>query len=310
MNLSQIEKIITKIYNNFRISETPEITFEANPNDLSPGYLKGLRQLKINRLSIGIQSIYPEILELMKRKHDVETAINSVLLSHKYGFDNISIDMIYGIHGLSTSKWRDSLLKVLSLPVTHLSAYHLSIEKNTLLYRKLKQNKIKNIDENESLNQYLALIEISGLNGFEQYEISNFAKKGMISRHNSAYWNRTEYMGLGPSAHSYHNGIRSWNLNDVQKYLEKINTGKSLLFETEELSQNDLLNEYIMLGLRTTEGLNLEKIEELFGKNKADKIKNSMKGINSDFFELNDKRLNLTYKGMFISDNIIEKLFE
>lgn len=309
LNELQIAKILDKIYSNFKIIKYPEITFEANPNDLNVNYLKNLLKLKINRLSIGIQSIDKDILAIMGRKHSPEIAIKSILDSNDCGFNNISIDLIYGILGLSIKKWEEILNYILKLPVNHLSAYHLGIEKGTLLYRKVLENKFDFIDEDLSFEQYKMLIDISNVNSFSQYEISNFSKDGYISKHNSSYWDGTDYIGFGPSAHSLHNNIRISNVRSIKEYIVRIKS-KELFYETDKLSLTDRHNEKIMLGLRTTEGLNLSEIENIFGIKIKDKIVKSMSNINPNFYEFNNSYLKLTPLGMFVSDTIIEYLFE
>lgn len=308
LSKDQIENILKKLYDNFNIIKDPEITFEANPDDLNKAYLKDLFSLKINRLSIGIQSLNAGILNLMNRRHSPEIAIKSVINAGETGFDNINIDLIYGIDGLSTKEWEKTLIKTLSLNVTHLSAYHLGIEKGTLLHRRLKEDSFRPIDETESLDQYLSLIRTTEKLGLFQYEISNFAKDGKISKHNSSYWNRTEYIGLGPSAHSFYKDKRIWNINDVKTYISGIGTNNNIN-ESEMLSVEDKLNELIMLSLRTVRGLNLEEVKYEFGKRECQNIKTKLISINPDFYILKNDNLILTPKGMFVSDKIIGDLF-
>lgn len=308
LNISELDIIFKKLYSVFNITGDCEISFEANPDDLDVEYLKNLKQTPVNRLSIGIQSIDDRILKIMRRRHNAADGIGAVENSLKTGFENISIDMIYGIESLSEKQWKNDLKNVLQLPVTHLSAYHLGIEEGTLLYRKLKEGKIKKIDEKYSFRQYEILLETTREYGFEQYEISNFAKDNKISKHNSAYWNRTEYLGIGPSAHSFIGDKRIINPPDVKKYI--INCDNGLLqSETDTLSGTDILNETIMLGLRTVKGVNLISFLEKFGYEEHYSLLKKTESLNPDYYKISDNYLYLTSAGMFVSDNIISTLF-
>ena len=309
LSANQIQIILDNIYSTYDVIENPEISLEANPEDLSLDYLINLCKTDVNRLSIGLQSLDNELLKLMRRRHNSEIALKSVIDAFNLGFTNISLDLIYGITGLSTSDWKKHLEIVLNLPITHLSAYHLGIEEGTLLNRKLKEGLFKIIDENTSFEHYQTLLEISKNYGFEQYEISNFSKSGFKSKHNSAYWTEAEYLGFGPSAHSYFGGKRFWNVANVKEYMTKINNNSDV-FEFEILSDTDKFNEKIMLGLRTTKGLDLKIIESIFGEKHQQNLLKRLKLVNPQNYVLKESVLSLTPAGMFVSNSIMEKLFE
>jgi len=309
LDIANLNQIFDQLYSTFSISDNCEITLEANPDDLSPDYLKNLLLTPVNRLSIGIQSNNDSILKMMRRRHNATQGTESVLRAVEAGFKNISIDLIYGIDGMSEIEWQKELASLLILPVDHLSAYHLGIEEGTLLYRKLKEGKIRKIDENVSFRQYETLIEKAKENGFLQYEISNFAKDIKISRHNSAYWNRTEYLGLGPSAHSLIGGNRIINKSDIKSYIHDCFSGK-LNYEIDNLTQTDIINETIMLGLRTVTGIDLANFRLKFGEVEYKSLMSKAEKLNPEHSVLNDQHLRLTNSGMFISDSIISNLFK
>ncbi|MDD3859497.1 MAG: radical SAM family heme chaperone HemW [Bacteroidales bacterium] len=308
LNISDINKILEIIYNNYNISKIAEITLEANPEDLTVNYLTELKKSKINRLSIGLQSTDDYFLKLMRRRHSAEVGINSVYIANKIGFENISVDLIYGLEGLSQNLLKTELDKVLQLPVKHISAYHLGIEEGTLLYRRLKEGRISIIDEKTSFDQYNLIVNMTGNAGFYQYEISNFGKQGFVSIHNSSYWIRKEYLGFGPSAHSFIDNTRTYNNSSVASYCEKSNNGKRH-FESETLSKSDHINETIMLSLRTIAGLNMKELEKSFGDIQVNRIKSVLKKTNPRYYKIENDFLKLTTQGMFVSDTIISSLF-
>ncbi|MDD4149905.1 MAG: radical SAM family heme chaperone HemW [Bacteroidales bacterium] len=308
LDVRDIEIIINELTKHYRIEPTAEISFEANPDDLNINYLQELKYIGINRLSIGLQSLDDDILKFLRRRHTAEVAIESVENANKYGFDNISVDLIYGIPGLSEKMWQETLHKTFKLPIEHLSAYHLGIEKNTLMYRQLKENKFQIIEEESSYRQYCDLLVISSSYGINQYEISNLAKSKYKSKHNSSYWQRTEYLGFGPSAHSYYQNQRAFNVSDINLYCEKIIRSEEH-YQTEILSITDQMNETIMLSLRTVEGLNIENFENNFGEKQTNRLKSNLKSIESSNYNLEDGFIRLTPKGMFVSDDIISELF-
>ncbi|HNQ68715.1 MAG TPA: radical SAM family heme chaperone HemW [Bacteroidales bacterium] len=308
LSVLEINRILDCVYKNYRISNDAEVTFEANPEDLNVNYLLGLRNCKINRLSIGLQSLDDNVLKLMRRRHNAGEGLNAVNLANKYGFENISVDFIYGIDGISLGGIQEQLETIVKLPVKHISAYHLGIEKGTLMYRRLKEGKMSIIDEILSFEQYNLIVNFTAQAGFLQYEISNFAKDGFMSRHNSAYWSRKEYLGFGPSAHSFLDNIRTFNTSSVATYCKKIKSGEKP-GESEILSKSDDINENIMLALRTTNGLDMIKFEETFGRAQTDRIKSVLKTINQKYYVLENGFLKFTTEGMFVSDSIISSLF-
>lgn len=307
LEIGKIEGILSEIYNNYTVDSNSEITLEANPESLNAEYLHQLRQIGINRLSIGIQSFNDATLKFLKRRHTAKEAIESVLTAKKCGFDNISIDLIYGITGIDNKMWEKQLDTAFSLPISHLSCYCLGIEDNTLLHRYTAEDKYIPTDDESCLQQFLAFDSKVSENGFEHYEISNASKPNMRSRHNSSYWNRTEYLGLGPGAHSYYNGIRAWNIANVKEYIKGISEGNMCL-TTETLSETDIFEENIMLGLRTSEGINLREIEQRFGREKVAEIRTAISNLQPDLYQFDGNSFSLTPKGMFVSDSIIVEL--
>ena len=304
LEIGKIGGILSEIYKNYTVDSNAEITLEANPENLNAEYLLQLRQIGINRLSIGIQSFDDATLKFLKRRHTAKEAIESVLTAKKCGFDNISIDLIYGIADIDNKMWEKQLDTAFSLPISHLSCYCLGIEDNTLLHRYTAEGKYIPTDDESCLQQFLAFDHKVRENSFEHYEISNASKPNMRSQHNSSYWNRTEYLGLGPGAHSYYNGIRAWNIANVKEYIKGISEGNMCL-TTETLSETDIFEETIMLGLRTSEGINLREIEQLFRNEKVTKIRTAISNLQPDLYQFDGNSFSLTPKGMFVSDSII-----
>jgi oxygen-independent coproporphyrinogen-3 oxidase len=292
----------------FNIAENVEITFEANPDDLSVEYLKDIFSTGIRRLSIGIQSFQNEYLQKMNRRHDAKQAIEAVENAAKTGFKDISVDLIYGLPGLTINQWKVDLEQVFSLPVQHLSAYHLTYHKGTPFYTWLKKGTLKALKEKESIKQFEILVQKAKENGFEQYEISNFAKEGRYSKHNSSYWKGIKYLGLGPSAHSFNGVSRSWNISHIETYIKALELGTPY-FEEEILSENNKYNEYILTRIRTIWGVSIVELEEFFGTEKSKYFRiNIDKYVNSGLVKLNNGIYNLTEKGMFVSDEIMTNL--
>lgn len=304
LSIEEIKGILSSISSNYDIGSNAEITFEANPENLDAEYLSSLRKIGINRLSIGIQSFDDEMLKFLKRRHSAQKAIDCIKIAQECGFNNISIDLIYGIDGLSNEMWKKELEVAISLPITHLSCYCLGIEDNTLLHRYTVEGKYVPTDDESCLQQFLAFDHKVRENGFEHYEISNASKPNMRSRHNSSYWNRTEYLGFGPGAHSYYNGIRAWNIANVKEYIKGISEG-NICLTTETLSETDIFEENIMLGLRTSEGINLREIEQHFGNEKVTEIRAAISKLQPDLYKFDGNSFSLTPKGMFVSDSII-----
>jgi oxygen-independent coproporphyrinogen-3 oxidase len=306
-SVKDLEKILNHINNIFRLSEDCEITFEMNPDDVQPVYLEGLRNCKVNRISLGIQSWRDSDLKMLNRRHDSEGAVKALRNTLDAGFDNVTIDLIYGIPGMTLKDWESNLDFSFSFDIKHLSAYHLTIEPGTVFGKMLEKGLISEIDENDSAAQFNTLIEKSENAGFIQYEISNFGKPGYFSLHNSNYWKQVSYLGLGPSAHSFNGYSRQWNIHDLKGYIKSVNTGKPF-FESEELDIKKRFNEYIMTSLRTMWGIDLEYVEESFEKEGYDYVIN-LSGKYRDYglMKLEKNSLVLTNQGKLISDNIISE---
>ncbi len=309
LNERQIEKILNTINKHFTVEKNNEITLEANPDDLSEKYLKSIKKLGVNRLSIGIQSFNEDDLLLMKRKHSVNQANKAVKESQEQGFNNISVDLIYGLPDLTIKKWEENIDKALSLNIQHISAYHLTIEPNTLFQKMYKNEKLNLPIEEESLDQFKMLIDKTAKNGFLHYEISNFAIDGSISLHNANYWMGVKYLGLGPSAHSYNLTSRQWNISNLHEYLDTISKGK-IPFETEILTKNEKYNDFVITSLRTMWGLNTEKLKRKMGE-KYEKyfLEKAKKFLDKNLLIQSENNIILTDKGMFISDNIMQDFF-
>jgi len=304
----EIEKILAEIYGGFNMVTNPEITLEANPDDLDVEYLSRLAETKINRLSIGIQSFFDEDLKQMNRRHNSLQASGCVNEAFSAGFKNISIDLIYGLPGLTLEKWGENLKQAFVLPVSHLSAYHLTYHEGTRFFDLKKKGFLQEIPEDDSVAQFELLIDKALENNFFQYEISNFAKEGAISKHNSAYWSGKKYLGLGPSAHSYDGSSRQWNVSDVGLYIENIKKSTPL-FELEILSENERYNDYIITNLRTMWGISEEYIKNSFGETRLRDFKKEIgKYLKSGFVYEKGGFYFLSKAGLFISDEITSAL--
>ncbi len=296
-----LEIIFSKVKERDKISE---ITFELNPDDAAETYLKKLKETEINRLSIGIQSFEQGLLKTLNRRHDARQALDVVKKVREAGFNNISIDLMYGLPGMSMKTWDETVEKAIDLQVEHISAYHLTYEPGTVFYKKLEKGIFKETGEDESLQQFKLLIEKLKKAGYRYYEISNFSLSGKESVHNSNYWNGKKYLGLGPSAHSFDGQKRWWNVSDIKRYL------KGDYVENEEvLTKKDRYNEFVMLKLRTKNGVDEETL-----KKAGDKYFNFFrysvqKHILSGSVKYEDGRYFITEDGIFISDYIISELF-
>jgi len=308
LSIDQLSGIFAKIKANYNISADAEVTIEVNPDDTNIEYYKLLRNLGFNRVSIGIQSFDDHFLKLMNRRHTAKESIQSIENAQRAGFNNISIDLIYGLPGMQIDIWNANLNLAFEQPITHLSAYHLGIEEHTVFYNWMKKGKLRPIDEELSFHQFMLLNETAKTKGFEHYEISNLAKVGYRSRHNSAYWHHIPYLGFGPSAHMYNGEVRRWNVSNAKSYTECIfNNAK--YWESETLSQNEKINEYIMIRLRTEEGILMEEFARLFGESESLELLKTVKPyIENKDAKFNNNILQLTLKGWFLSDRIISDL--
>ena len=309
LSIGQLEEILNALHKNFSIDKNIELTLEANPENLTPIFLRDLKSLGFNRVSIGIQSFNNDDLMLMRRTHNAETAVKSIYNAKNQGFKDISVDLIYGLPNLTKQKWEKNLEQTFLLDVQHISAYHLTIEPKTLFKKWYDENKIYLPNEEKSLEQYNLLVEKTAANGFLHYEISNFAKDGFLSLHNTNYWMGVKYLGLGPSAHSYNLTSRQWNISNLHVYLSEISKG-NIPFERENLSLQEKYNDFILTSFRTMWGLNLEKLVLNFGSSyKKYFFKKVEKYLDQKFCIQNHDQIKLSEKGMFISDHIMTDLF-
>lgn len=310
LTIQQIEKLLNTVYTNFPVEKNAEITFEANPDDLTKNYLFDLKKVGINRLSIGIQSFDDDKLKILNRRHNATQAHEAVREAQKAGFSNISIDLIYGLLFQSLDEWGADLDKAFSLSIQHLSAYGLTFEEKTLLSKQKEKKIIEPADEELMIEMYELLLEESSKKGFDAYEISNFSLPGFYSRHNSSYWNQTPYLGVGPSAHSYNGISRQWNVAAIQKYTDGI-LKNSTFYEQEILSLEDRYNEYVLLGLRTKNGINIDALEQNFGTELKDFCLENIKTfIDNEKAYRCGSFLRLNTKGKLISDTIIAQLMK
>lgn len=306
---SDFLRIFETLHHEFRIAPDAEITMEANPDDLSAHYLATLKEkLPFNRLSIGIQSFDDEELKFLKRRHSADKAKEAVRMCQSLGYNNISIDLMYGLPNQTMQIWERNLEEAIALDVQHISSYHLIYEQGTRLYRLFKMGDVNPVDEDLSVDMFSRMIEKLTAAGFDHYEISNFARHGLYSKHNSSYWLGKKYLGLGPAAHSYDGQNRSWNVASISKYIEGIKAEKPNL-EIEVLDTNTRYNDFILTGMRTKWGVNLSELESLFGaKMKAFCLKNAQKYLDQGFLTEKDNILKLTRQGIFISDGIMSDL--
>ncbi len=300
--------IFSTLENTFGMNRCEEITLEANPDDLTEAYVEMLSRLPFNRISMGIQTFHDPTLRLLNRRHNAEQARKAVGLLREAGFQNISIDLIYGLPGLTPDRWEEDLKEAIALKVEHISAYHLTYEEGTPLYNLLKIGEIEEVTEDWSLLFFSMLTEQLTRAGYEHYEISNFCLPGKYSRHNSAYWQGIPYLGCGPSAHSFDRRSREWNVASLEAYVEGVEQGKRPS-EVEVLDDDTRYNEFIMTGLRTAKGVKMDDLENLFGLKKRNYcMKNAAPYIESGKLSLNKGCLKLTQEGIFVSDGIISDL--
>ena len=307
---SQLQYILDGIHRHYDIDPDAEITIEANPEQLALDYCMGLKTLGFNRISIGIQSFHDEILQFLGRKHTAKEALQAVENAHKAGFDNISIDLIYGVNERDNTLWLKELETAFAMPIRHFSAYALTVEENSLLYRRIRQHKTVEPDEDLASVQYAILSETVAKSRFAQYEVSNFAVNGWESRHNSAYWDRTPYLGLGPAAHSFDGTHRSWNAPTLSDYFSQIGQRKPF-HERETLTGTDRYNEYLLLRLRTRAGIDLREMEALFGRERTDGLLRHFEtDVDTRHYEHTPDRLRLTSEGLWFADGIAGDAFE
>ena len=300
--------LIAEVYKNYSVSENPEITLEANPDDLSQERIIELSKSPINRLSIGIQSFFEDDLRMMNRAHNATEAKKCLEEATKY-FGNISLDLIYGIPGMSNEKWKQNIETALSFGIPHISSYALTVEPKTALNKLIQTGKIAAPKDEVDQEHFVILVETLEKNGFFHYELSNFGKENYFSKNNSAYWLGKKYIGIGPSAHSYDGISRSWNVSNNSLYLKSIQEN-ILPNETEILSKNDRYNEYIMTSLRTIWGVSLDRIEQEFGSDYLDYLNKQVQKFLADgLVAIESNILKPTKKGKFLTDGIASDLF-
>lgn len=304
----ELDFLIDAVYANFKVAENPEITLEANPDDLSDERIVELAGSRINRLSIGIQSFFENDLKMMNRAHNAEEAKKSLETATRY-FDNISIDLIYGIPGMTNEMWKQNIETALSFGIPHISSYALTVEPKTALKKLIQTGKVSEPKDEVAQEHFMILVEMLQQHGFIHYELSNFGKPDYFSKNNSAYWLGKKYIGIGPSAHSYDGTSRSWNIANNPIYLKEIEAGK-LPGEVEILTVNDRYNEYIMTGLRTIWGVSLNRIQKEFGEEVLQYLqKQSEKFIADGLLAVEKNILKTTPKGKFLADGIASDLF-
>jgi oxygen-independent coproporphyrinogen-3 oxidase len=308
LSIADLKFLIDEVYRNFKVVENPEITVEANPDDLNLETIRQLANLSVNRLSIGIQSFFEDDLKLMNRAHNAEEAKNCLEFAKHY-FDNISIDLIYGIPNMSSKKWMQNIETALSFGVPHISSYALTVEPKTALHSFIQKGIIAAPDDEVAHEHFQILVDKLSENGFIHYELSNFGKDNFFSKNNTSYWLGKKYIGIGPSAHSYDGTNRGWNVSNNLQYIKSIQENK-VPIEFETLTKTDRYNEYVMTGLRTIWGVSLDQIEQKFGKTYLDYLnQQSAKFIDDHLLFLDENILRTTKKGKFLSDGIASDLF-
>lgn len=309
LTFRQLESLFRVIRDHYQISRDPEITMEGNPDDLSLPYMQALLDLGINRLSIGIQSFHEDDLVFMNRSHGTKQSHRCLEMARKAGYQNLNIDLIYGLPGLSMDKWKKNLDIATGYFPEHIAAYHLTYEKGTVLDYRRRKKRFSLPEEQISFDQYELLTDQLQHKGYMHYEISNFALPGHISLHNSAYWKGGKYLGAGPSAHSFNGNTRRWNLARNASYIKNVLDG-IVYYESEELDTNTRYHDYVMTSLRTMWGIDLEHISKAFGQNYKDHcVKEAGPFVQRGKMNKDGNRLFLSKEGMFIADHITESLF-
>ena len=308
LTTSQLQKICDTVYATYPVSDTQEVTIECNPDDLTPEFLKQLKTMPFNRISMGVQSFNDIQLKRLGRRHNAEKACSAVKNARAAGFGNISIDLMFALPRSTKEEWMHDLETAISLKPDHLSAYNLMYEEGTPLYNALQRGEFKELSEEENVEQFQMLISSMKAAGYHHYEISNFALPGRESRHNSSYWNDTPYIGCGAASHSYNGTSREWNIADIKEYIKGINSGKRN-FEIEHLNEEERYNDTILTRLRTADGLPLAWMEEKFsGRLNTYMLRAAEKEVALGNLKEENGHLSLTEKGIFISDAVIREL--
>lgn len=308
LSLEELESIFTTIYNIYKVKEDAEITLEANPDDLTTAYISKLRRLPINRISMGIQTFQEETLKLLHRRHTAQQAIEAFQRCRNAGFQNISIDLMYGLPNETLETWREDLRKALSLYPEHISAYHLIYEEGTALWNLREQRQVEEADEELSVTLFKTLIDELTQAGYQHYEISNFCLPGLHSRHNSSYWTGKKYLGCGPSAHSFNGLSRQWNVASLEAYLNGMSLGKPD-YDIEELDLYTRYNDFVITSIRTCRGMSLSHLHTEYGEELYRYCLRMAKSyLEQGLLEKKGDNLKLTPKGIFISDGIMSDL--
>ena len=309
LNKGEIQSLIHTIHNNFKIDIDAEITLECNPDDLDKKKLLELKEIGINRLSIGIQSFDDADLKFMNRSHNAKEALSCIQFAKEVGFENITIDLIYGLPSQSNESWKKNLTQMLTLGIQHFSAYSLTVEPKTKLKHLIDKKLITPLDDKVTVEHFNTLVDIASENNFVHYEISNFGKEGFFSNHNTSYWKNKHYLGIGPSAHSFNGISRQWNVASNKEYIKKLNEDDSY-FEVEQLSDTQQYNEYIFTALRTIWGVELEYINNQFGQEAINYFKKQViNWENKDHIKNEDGIYTLTKQGKLYADAIASDLF-
>ncbi len=308
LDVHETDRLIDSVRKQYTVGEDPEVTLEANPDDLTEEKIEGLAASKVNRLSIGIQSFFDEDLKFMNRAHNAEQA-RTALQKARDTFDNISIDLIYGIPISDDKRWEENISIALSYEVPHISSYALTVEPGTALKKFIEKGVVPGVDDEQAEAQFQYLVRRLEEKGFVHYELSNFGKPGYFSRNNTAYWQGKTYLGIGPSAHSFNGRERAWNISNNSLYIKSIQAGQ-LPLEVETLSQRDRYNEYVMTGLRTMWGVSLQRIEKEFGGHFRDYLlEQAERHIADRYLYLDGEILRVSQKGKFLSDGLAADLF-
>lgn len=309
IGVGDVNRIIGLVHEVFDVADDAEITLEANPDDINPTYLDELGTTLINRLSIGIQSFDDKDLSYLHRRHNGEKALSAIKQVLAKGFDNLSCDLIYGIPGASDETWTENIKTLVNLKISHISAYSLTVETGTSLDFLIKKGKYSAVDEEKTIAQFSILMDMLEKHGYEHYEISNFSLPGKKSKHNSAYWTGEKYLGIGPSAHSFDGKSRQWNVSNIKTYLDFLQQG-SLSFEKEILTKTQKYNEYILTSLRTSRGVDLNRITLDFGKKYHNHFLNESKPFTANgWLIIDEQKATLTRLGKFFADQVASGLF-
>lgn len=310
LSQKEFQAIFSTIFQYFNIKKNAEITIEANPDDLTPSYLSQLSILPFNRISMGIQSFHDDELKAVNRRHTAHQAIQAVKDARNAGFNNISIDLIYGLPGQTLEKWQHNLEQAFLLQPEHISAYGLTYEEGTGLWKQRDKGLVIETPDEVMLQMYRYMLQQMSIKGYDAYEISNFSLPGFRSQHNSSYWDMTPYLGVGPSAHSYNGNSRQWNISNLLHYINAIELSMPA-FEKEELSQDDSYNDYVMVRLRTREGIHLSDVTEKFGGSYHKYIlQQAVDYIQTEHLIIDNGRLCLSIQGIEISNAIISHLMK